>query len=318
MLRLSGGVDGRADRGRPACLVTLNSQDLGGALATFAATSDPDRGRRRSAATRGRGGAALFSSWVVGMSAGSRRSRATLMVRICDTLTGHRGGRRGFSRVTLPPAPCWLGMGVQVMVDELHPAPVLDAASLRCRSSTPTPAAEPLRRYADDVPARRAGRDDLVARAERWVLENRIPADVGVTRFARSLGMSDRTWRGGCRRRPDAGRAGRRPAPAARRPISGGARLPLGRITYLLGYSDLSAFTRAFRRWTGRTPSEWRAELLRPRSPRHHRPRRRKDAPCLSGIRADRQTAVVSLVPLSSSASRRYDGRKCQMVGGGR
>ena len=43
---------------------------------------------------------------------------------------------------------------------------------------------------------------------------------------------------------------------------------PLGRITYLLGYSDLSAFTRAFRRWTGRTPSEWRAELSRaPRSP---------------------------------------------------
>jgi AraC-like DNA-binding protein len=37
---------------------------------------------------------------------------------------------------------------------------------------------------------------------------------------------------------------------------------PLGRITYLLGYSDLSAFSRAFRRWTGHTPSEWRAELL--------------------------------------------------------
>jgi AraC-like DNA-binding protein len=43
---------------------------------------------------------------------------------------------------------------------------------------------------------------------------------------------------------------------------------PLGRITYLLGYSDLSAFTRAFRRWTGRTPSTWRAELLHMPQPR--------------------------------------------------
>jgi AraC-like DNA-binding protein len=42
---------------------------------------------------------------------------------------------------------------------------------------------------------------------------------------------------------------------------------PLGRVSYLLGYSDLSAFTRAFRRWTGRTPSKWRAELLQTPQP---------------------------------------------------
>ena len=53
---------------------------------------------------------------------------------------------------------------------------------------------------------------------------------------------------------------------------------PLGRITYLLGYSDLSAFTRAFRRWTGRTPSEWRAELSPPRRPRHHQHSRIRSA----------------------------------------
>jgi AraC-like DNA-binding protein len=31
--------------------------------------------------------------------------------------------------------------------------------------------------------------------------------------------------------------------------------LSLGEIAYLLGYSESSAFNRAYRRWTGRTPS---------------------------------------------------------------
>jgi AraC-like DNA-binding protein len=30
-------------------------------------------------------------------------------------------------------------------------------------------------------------------------------------------------------------------------------------VTYLLGFSAGSSFTRAFRRWTGRSPSDWRA-----------------------------------------------------------
>jgi len=35
-------------------------------------------------------------------------------------------------------------------------------------------------------------------------------------------------------------------------------RMPLTDIAMALGYADASAFTRAFRRWTGRTPSAWR------------------------------------------------------------
>jgi AraC-like DNA-binding protein len=31
-------------------------------------------------------------------------------------------------------------------------------------------------------------------------------------------------------------------------------------VAATLDYSDASAFTRAFRRWSGRTPSHWRAE----------------------------------------------------------
>ena len=32
-------------------------------------------------------------------------------------------------------------------------------------------------------------------------------------------------------------------------------KLSLGEVAYLLGYSECSAFNRAYRRWTGRTPS---------------------------------------------------------------
>jgi AraC-like DNA-binding protein len=36
--------------------------------------------------------------------------------------------------------------------------------------------------------------------------------------------------------------------------------VPLGQIAAALGYSEASAFTRAFRRWSGRTPTSWRAD----------------------------------------------------------
>ena len=38
--------------------------------------------------------------------------------------------------------------------------------------------------------------------------------------------------------------------------------LPLSEIAFLLGYSELSAFSRAVRRWTGRSPKTVRNRLL--------------------------------------------------------
>jgi AraC-like DNA-binding protein len=54
--------------------------------------------------------------------------------------------------------------------------------------------------------------------------------------------------------------------------------MALGQIAAILKYSELSAFTRAFRRWSGQTPSAWRTghprvrKLRRSYGPRH-RPR---------------------------------------------
>ena len=35
-------------------------------------------------------------------------------------------------------------------------------------------------------------------------------------------------------------------------------RVPIGEVSYLLGYAEPSNFHRAFRRWTGFAPAEWR------------------------------------------------------------
>ena len=38
--------------------------------------------------------------------------------------------------------------------------------------------------------------------------------------------------------------------------------LEVGQIAAALDYADASAFTRAFRRWSGTTPGQWRAARL--------------------------------------------------------
>ncbi|MCC7061111.1 MAG: helix-turn-helix transcriptional regulator, partial [Burkholderiaceae bacterium] len=38
--------------------------------------------------------------------------------------------------------------------------------------------------------------------------------------------------------------------------------LPFSEIAMLLGYSELSAFSRAFRRWTGASPRTYRIRML--------------------------------------------------------
>jgi len=185
------------------------------------------------------------------------------MVRLCDAITDHRVRplrlelRHGLACPMLP-----RHLGLPVIAAQGQFALVFDESSL----AVPIVHADArlldlLQRYADGLLAERAHKDDIVARARRWILQYLHTGEVAVAQLASGLGMSNRTLG---RRLAEEGFTPARLIAQLRQELArnylADRAVPLGRITYLLGYSDLSAFTRAFRRWTGRTPSEWRVE----------------------------------------------------------
>lgn len=98
--------------------------------------------------------------------------------------------------------------------------------------------------------------DDLLGRLEQFVV-GALPEDrAGISAAARALGMSTRTLQ---RRLHERGIVFAGLVDQVRRRLSAryladGA-LTLAEIAWLLGYSESSAFNRAYRRWTGRSPS---------------------------------------------------------------
>jgi AraC-like DNA-binding protein len=79
------------------------------------------------------------------------------------------------------------------------------------------------------------------------------------SRIARRLGMSERTLQ---RRLAEEGHTFQALADGARREAAEsllvGGDHSLGEVAFLTGFSDQSAFQRAFKRWTGRTPAAFR------------------------------------------------------------
>lgn len=89
-------------------------------------------------------------------------------------------------------------------------------------------------------------------------LSGGVPA---LSDIARELGMSGRTLQ---RHLSAEGTSFQALVDEARRRLAlrllqGGSDTTLTEVTFMTGFSDQSAFTRAFRRWTGETPAAWRA-----------------------------------------------------------
>jgi AraC-like DNA-binding protein len=116
-----------------------------------------------------------------------------------------------------------------------------------------------LRRYLDGVLKEMPRDDDLLTSVRRAVGESMRDGEPKLTLVAKRLAMSPRTLQ---RRLKESGVDFKGLVEDTRRRFSlsylRDRRNTLTEIAYLLGYSEVSAFNRAFRRWTGSTPAAYR------------------------------------------------------------
>lgn len=135
---------------------------------------------------------------------------------------------------------------------------VVDRARLAAPLRTANPALlEPLEAAAASV-LRRAD-EDIVARTRAVVPEVLKAGEPGLTAVARRLGIGARTLqrRLGQHGGTYASIVDEVRRDLAQREVAAGDK-SFGEIAFLLGFSQASAFDRAFRRWTGSTPSAYR------------------------------------------------------------
>jgi AraC-like DNA-binding protein len=115
-----------------------------------------------------------------------------------------------------------------------------------------------LQQYAADQLAGIASNPRFSERVRATIRSMPTLGDLSADTVAAQLSMSDRTLR---RRLRDEGTSYQQVlddvrAQLARRHLAN-AEHGIGEVARLLGFSDASAFTKAFRRWTGRTPADF-------------------------------------------------------------
>ncbi len=102
-------------------------------------------------------------------------------------------------------------------------------------------------------------RSDLVMRVKVALIESLPSGEVSKEQVAESLAVGQRTLQ---RKLHDEGTSFKQLLDETRRELADGyiknPQVSLGEITYLLGFSEASNFSRAFKRWTGNSPAEFR------------------------------------------------------------
>ena len=120
-----------------------------------------------------------------------------------------------------------------------------------------------LHRHADELLARRGLEDGPLDRFRNAIRQQLLRGDSSTESVARALGLSLRTLH---RRLKEQGWTFQGLLDAERKHVACSRlrepRLSIGEVAYMLGYSEQSSFLRAFRRWTGSSPSEFRATAL--------------------------------------------------------
>jgi AraC-like DNA-binding protein len=142
----------------------------------------------------------------------------------------------------------------------------LDAAAL----SAPIRKADPrlfeyLTRHAEALTARLPEPASVAERLRREIASALREGEPPQEWLARRFGMSGRTLQ---RRLKEEGTSFARVVDETRRDLAmlylGEPRLSAAEVSFLLGYAEPTAFFRAFRRWTGATPREYRTLAARP------------------------------------------------------
>jgi AraC-like DNA-binding protein len=105
----------------------------------------------------------------------------------------------------------------------------------------------------------RLDRDDVVAQVKRALLGHFPSGAPAQGTIARTLNVSSRTLH---RRLADAGTSFEKLLDETRKDLAAEyvrrSDYAVGEIAYLLGFAETSSFNRAFRRWTGKSPTEFR------------------------------------------------------------
>ncbi len=116
-----------------------------------------------------------------------------------------------------------------------------------------------LHRQAEEALSQRAGPNRFLGHVQARIREQLDRGGPSLEGVADALKMSRRTLQ---RRLADEGVSFQGLVDNIRKDLARvyvkDPRRPLGEVAFLLGYQELSAFFRAFRRWTGMTPSEYR------------------------------------------------------------
>ena len=134
-----------------------------------------------------------------------------------------------------------------------------DVLKLPLVESTPELGAE-FEAYAAALVGRMTSQPSLVERVRKEIAEGLLIGSANEGAVAQRLAMTVRTMH---RRLDEAGTSFRKIRDELLRERAEGLlrerRVPIAEVSYLLGYGEPSNFHRAFRRWTGVTPAEWRA-----------------------------------------------------------
>jgi AraC-like DNA-binding protein len=150
--------------------------------------------------------------------------------------------------------------GVPVIFESDRNALLLDEASMKVKTPVaPTAVKQVLTAHADEMLEKLDGSKSVKDRVERLLMESLAGGDVSVDTIASKLGLSRQTL---FRRLKEESTTFEKLLDDLRHRLAlhylGEGKRSVNQTAYLVGFSDPAAFSRAFKRWTGKSPGKAR------------------------------------------------------------